>query len=460
MNTTEIDLNQNLIQRSRTAREAAGGRPIEIFGGASDEIRIVYESDDFSVSTSGSNTRLGIRVLDEHRPGFVSTNSTSEKAIQEAVTEAYSIARLSPPSAHYGLASPELKHQERTEFVHEDSGLLALSEAEIIEIAEEVISRAGSDPRIRLDRVELALVRDGRTILNSNGIELGMRRAYINWTALGMARDGDQVTSFDYDGGVAFSRDQIQSRIETSMERFSQSVLGCLNPGPAHSYRGQVLLHPALVRQFVLGTVASNANGKNQQDGTSPWKDQIGQTVCSSGLTILEDPLDTDRLETYIPFDREGHFTDRHELVKNGVLNFVGHNIYSASKAGSKATGNSAGGSGGTPGVGFFNLKLELNENLEQQELDKIVQRMGKGLLIKRFSGNADPSSGHFSGVAKNSYWIENGEIRPVKEVMVAGNLFELLNQIVAGTDQDYEVMGGARAPYLLVDGVSVISGQ
>ena len=65
-----------------------------------------------------------------------------------------------------------------------------------------------------------------------------------------------------------------------------------------------------------------------------------------------------------------------------------------------------------------------------------------------------------FSGVAKNSFWVENGEIRPVKEVMVSGNLFEMLKQIVAGTDRDFEVMGGARAPYLLVDGVSVTSGQ
>ncbi|MBI37970.1 MAG: hypothetical protein CMF59_00100 [Leptospiraceae bacterium] len=460
MSTIELDLNQSLLQRSRIALQAARDRNIEIFGGSSEETRIVFESDDFSVSTSGSNTRLGIRVLEDNRPGFVSTNSTSEQAIEQAVQEAYSISRLSPTSEHYGFASPEPRHQSQTDFVHQDAGLLNLTESEIIEVAEEVISRASSDPRIRLDRMELAVVRDGRTILNNHGIELGMRRAYINWTAMGMARDGDQVTSFDYDGGVAFSVPQISQRIESSMKRFSESVLGSLNPGPGNSYKGLVLLHPALVRQFVLGTVSANANGKSQQDGTSPWKEMMGELVCSSGINIHEDPLDLDRLETYIPFDREGHFTGRHELVREGKLAFVGHNIYSASKAGARATGNSSGGSGGTPGVGFFNVKLELNENLDQGDFDQLVKRMGSGLLIKRFSGNADPSSGHFSGVAKNSFWVENGEIRPVKEVMVSGNLFEMLKQIVAGTDRDFEVMGGARAPYLLVDGVSVTSGQ
>ena len=209
MSTIELDLNQSLLQRSRIALQAARDRNIEIFGGSSEETRIVFESDDFSVSTSGSNTRLGIRVLEDNRPGFVSTNSTSEQAIEQAVQEAYSISRLSPTSEHYGFASPEPRHQSQTDFVHQDAGLLNLTESEIIEVAEEVISRASSDPRIRLDRMELAVVRDGRTILNNHGIELGMRRAYINWTAMGMARDGDQVTSFDYDGGVAFSVPQI-----------------------------------------------------------------------------------------------------------------------------------------------------------------------------------------------------------------------------------------------------------
>ncbi|MEQ8353241.1 MAG: TldD/PmbA family protein [Leptospiraceae bacterium] len=460
MTIKELELNDTLIQRSREALNSAAARQMEVFGGASEETRIVYESDDFSVSTSGSNSRLGIRTLQDHKPGFVSTNSTSPKSIQSAVKEAYSIGQLSPPSEHYDFAKPETRHSQAQPFIHESDELINLSESEIFEFTEEIISRATADPRVRLDRVELALVRDARSIVNSNGIELSMRRAYINWSAMGMARDGDQVTSFDYDGGVAFDKSQISSRIQSSMDRFSTSVLASLNPGQGESYKGPVLLHPALVRQFVLGTVSSNANGKSQVDGTSPWKDQMGELVAMAGLTVYEDPLDTSRPETYNPFDREGHFTSRHELVAAGRLNFVGHNIYSASRAGVAATGNSAGGSSGTPGVGFFNVKLEFDDSIEKQELNSLYGRLNKGLLIKRFSGNADPSSGHFSGVAKNSYWIENGEVRPVKEVMVSGNLFDVLKNVVAATDREFEIMGGARAPYLLVDGISVTAGQ
>ncbi|MCB1140058.1 MAG: TldD/PmbA family protein, partial [Leptospiraceae bacterium] len=339
------------------------------------------------------------------------------------------------------------------------SELPYMSEKELVDVADRVISSARSDSRIRLDRVEVALVRDTRSILNSHGIELSMRRAYVTWSAMGMARDGEQVTSFDYDGGVAFQIPEIEGRIQNSMDRFRESVLGSLNPLPGHSYQGQVLLHPALVRQFLLGAIAYNANGKNQQDGVSTWNGRQGSPVTSAGINIFEDPLDINRPETFLPFDREGLLTAKHHLVENGKLCFTGHNIYSARRAGQQPTGNASGGASGTPGVGFTNVKIDL-DGLETDSLEGLMKRMKRGLLIKRFSGNADPSSGHFSGVAKNSYWIENGSVaHPVQEIMVAGNLFQLMQQIVAGTNIDFEIMGGSRAPYLVVDGISVTAG-
>lgn len=455
----QIELNETLLERSKQALSAAGQRSLEVAGGAAEEMRIVYESDDFSVSTSGVDYRLGIRSIQENRQGFVSTNSNSPESIRESVEEAFSMSRLSPPSEHYGLAE-KAPGREAESYIHEDASLSEMTEGDVVRIAERIIEEATRDPRVRLDRVEVALVRDARSLLNSNGIEASLRRAYINWSAMGMAREGDQVTSFDYDGGVAFRKEDVEQKILDSMGRFTSSVIGSLNPLPARSYQGPVLVHPALVRQFILGTISSNANGKNQQDGISPWKAAKGSRVASPALTVFEDPLDLDRLESYLPFDREGLPTARHDLVRNGDLVFTGHNIYSASRAGEQPTGNASGGAGSTPAVGFFNLKLELGD-LEKGDLQQAMNQLGTGLLIKRFSGNADTSSGHFSGVAKNSYWIENGEIaHPVQEVMIAGNLFDVLKQIVYGTNIDFEVMGGARAPYLIVDGVSVTSGR
>ena len=54
--------------------------------------------------------------------------------------------------------------------------------------------------------------------------------------------------------------------------------------------------------------------------------------------------------------------------------------------------------------------------------LDDMVADVEKGVLITRFSGGRPSDNGDFSGVAKNSYYIEDGEVKfPLSETMVSG---------------------------------------
>ena len=63
-----------------------------------------------------------------------------------------------------------------------------------------------------------------------------------------------------------------------------------------------------------------------------------------------------------------------------------------------------------------------------------MIDNVDQGVLLARFSGGNPASNGDFSGVAKNSYYIENGEIKyPITETMVSGNakeMFENLDEI------------------------------
>ena len=40
---------------------------------------------------------------------------------------------------------------------------------------------------------------------------------------------------------------------------------------------------------------------------------------------------------------------------------------------------------------------------------NEIIKNIDKGILLSRFSGGYPSANGDFSGVAKNSYYIENG---------------------------------------------------
>ena len=63
----------------------------------------------------------------------------------------------------------------------------------------------------------------------------------------------------------------------------------------------------------------------------------------------------------------------------------------------------------------------------------EIIKNIDEGVLLCRFSGGYPSSNGDFSGVAKNSYYIENGEVKyPISETMISGNISEMMKNIIA----------------------------
>ena len=90
------------------------------------------------------------------------------------------------------------------------------------------------------------------------------------------------------------------------------------------------------------------------------------------------------------------------------------------------------------------------------ESIREIIAGIDRGLLVSRFSGGSPSSSGDFSGVAKNSFLIENGQIGPaVSETMISGNLagmFEKLRGISSERVQD----GSTLMPYIAVDGITI----
>ena len=82
-----------------------------------------------------------------------------------------------------------------------------------------------------------------------------------------------------------------------------------------------------------------------------------------------------------------------------------------------------------------------------------------KGLIMGGFSGGEPGANGEFSGVAKNSFFVENGEIKyAVSETMVNGNLGEIFKNI-RDISRELVCNGNSVVPYIAVDGV-VISGK
>ena len=78
---------------------------------------------------------------------------------------------------------------------------------------------------------------------------------------------------------------------------------------------------------------------------------------------------------------------------------------------------------------------------------------------VGRFSGSTNGVTGDFSGVVKNGFLLARGERRPIRETMIAGNLFEALRNIEAISAERRLLSGSALLPSLRIGGVSVTAG-
>jgi PmbA protein len=118
-------------------------------------------------------------------------------------------------------------------------------------------------------------------------------------------------------------------------------------------------------------------------------------------------------------------------------------------------------GHGGAITTSYTNFYLQPSDT----PFEEIMGGIERGVLITEMAGlhsGANPVSGDFSFSA-DGFLIENGKIaRPVEQITVAGNFYELLKNIEkVGSDLRFKAMGASAIgmPSVLVNGLR-ISGQ
>jgi PmbA protein len=119
---------------------------------------------------------------------------------------------------------------------------------------------------------------------------------------------------------------------------------------------------------------------------------------------------------------------------------------YSARKLGLQTTGN-AGGS--------HNLIVQSTG----ESFAELLKKMGTGLLVTEVLGHGlNMVTGDYSRGAAG-FWVENGAIAyPVEEITIAGNMAEMLKQIV-GVGNDVIPQSSKQTGSILIEKMTVAAG-
>ncbi|MGI6687301.1 MAG: metallopeptidase TldD-related protein [Christensenellales bacterium] len=175
-------------------------------------------------------------------------------------------------------------------------------------------------------------------------------------------------------------------------------------------------------------------------DGTSRWKDSLESQVADPRITIRMAPRDP-RVICGERYTAEGYLSEDYALIEKGVLKHFMLSDYAARKTGHKRAPNST-----------YQGIMEPGE----MPLSEIIASIPRGLLVGRYSGGSTATSGEFSGVAKNTFLIEDGKVTDaVSETMIAGNLAGMLNRVIGISSETVE-NGHGSLPWLAVDGITI----
>lgn len=412
----------------------AGADMAAVGGSAGRFAEFNIDGGEFSLLRTIFNEGISVTAYIGGRKGSASTNALDRASVDSAVADAVAAARSAMPDDAWAIAPEAPPREFRSGCA--DCDMDGFFDA-VLALKSDI---ARDYPRILLEQLVAAHRFVQSVFLNSNGVRYVSESGCYDVDLMFSAHEGDRSSSF-FSSGARFtdlSAPLIElGSIRADLDSVSRQLDTVTFDG---KFTGTLLLTPASLEEMIGMALDNFTEDTVIIEGTSPWKDKLGAQVADGRLTVSLRPLDSEIVCGERVTD-DGFISENFNIIENGVLKQFPLSLYAANKTGFDRAPNTSGAlvipAGDTP-------------------LDELIAGIDRGLLLGRFSGGQPGTNGDFSGVAKNSFFIENGRITDaVSEIMVNGNLADMLMHL-RGISAERVADGGTVLPYAAFDGITV----
>ena len=292
-------------------------------------------------------------------------------------------------------------------------------------------------PTLKMGSTAISFGSRHALFMNSNGVDFDTTRNAYHASLMFTAREGTDVSSFNYTGMTLADLDRPLASLATTDTLMRQTTEQVRTRKVPNKFTGDLIITPDCIGDF-LGFLIGNIGNQPLISGTSLYKESLGKQVADAALTLHSRPRDL--VGGYF-VTGDGFEVQNATVIEEGVLK-----SFLLDQYGSRKTGLTRAVTGGGAWV----------VDAGATPLDEMIRDVKAGVLITRFSGGRPNDKGDFSGIAKNSYYIENGAIAfPISETMVSGNMASLLTSIVA-VSQERADFGSGVFPWVRVGGIGI----
>ena len=421
---------------ARGALLKAGADKVQVSVSRRSEDELNVENHKINLCRTTFNDEIRYRVIKDRKMGIFVSNKLTREAVDRDIKQVLELAEAAVADEARDIAEYRPPKSFSSGPEGPDKDVMYVRQTEFLDVVRErfpgtIIEGGGFVFRKTLDYH-----------LNSNGTEYETRSTFYNFLAIFTSKRGDRSSSMNFSSCALSNPDKElikTAQTELLLKQSSEQI--DLKPLQG-KFTGDIIVTPGGMEDFYRFFIEPLYDNF-LIGGDSIYKDNLGLPVADARITIHCRPVgDEMAVKDFIGPD--GYELQNSTLIDKGVLKSFLLTQYGANKTGFPRAVNQ-----GTHPV------IEAGSS----SFDDIVKSVKRGLLLGRFSGGNPSYSGDFSGVAKNSYYIEEGRVLyPVGEVMISGNLHEMFNNL---NDISAERIssGCSVFPYMSFSGI-LISGK
>ena len=417
---------------------------VEIAHLQSETMMVTFEANQLKSSRVAETKGTAVRVVRDGRMGFAATSDN------RAMTK---LAANVLESASYGdRLTFNFPTQEPAKDVRTyDDRIADMSIARLVEIGRELIEMVlPVEPDARVN-INVKRTVQSTSLQNQTGLDVEFMSSPLTFELeIDRIMGDDVLIIFDIVGTTEWEADYtgfarklveklVLARNLTSMKTGNMPVLfspaGCLALG-----------FPLL----------DGLNGKNVHMGSSPLRDKVGEKLLDEKLTIIDDGCLHGRPGS-AAYDDEGVPHRRNILIDQGVLKGFLFDLRTAAQMGVASTGNAKRGLFTQPEPNTSNFIIQPGKT----PLKEMISSIQEGILVEGLLGLGQGNiiSGAFSNPLALAFKIEKGElVGRVKDMSIAGNVYDLLKKVEAVSQEAEWVYGSIQAPYILLPDMKVVA--
>ncbi|MDY3845689.1 MAG: metallopeptidase TldD-related protein [Eubacteriales bacterium] len=392
------------------------------------------EGQEFGLLRTVISESLTVCAIKDKKYGTNSSNKIDEESVKKSVSDCLSSAESSEEDESRDIAPCE---GER----HFSDGALEYDREKLFFRIKELLSDIKEKhPKIIIEQMTASHSHVVSAYKNSSKTEFSYEGGEYTVELMYSAHEGEVATSFFCDAVILRTLDRPIIELCEIDKNLSRVENQLVTKPVSGKFSGVMILTPSCLADFLSDIYRNFLSDTAILSGSSPWIDKIGQKVADERISISAVPNDA-RMVAPSRYTIIGDVQSNCKIIENGILKTFVISRYMANKKGLERSS-----------CDFSSIAMEPSDT----PLSEIIAKTKRGILVGRYSGGATSSNGDFSGVAKNSFLIEDGKIsHALSETMISGNIAKMLSELV-GISKESVCDGTSSLPYAAFDNITV----